>query len=283
MQSLINYFYRFIVIINIESQAGIGFVGKLLILVVWLCLIGIVVRFLLLIIIVPSHSEQNLHLKGWFVGFEWPSYDLLLIDDLFRLIEFFLELHFENIGIFHLWAFDFDLHNFLDLEIGESLKLLGQFLFGTVEDLQSDHFFIQEVDGRFRAQKLNSHARKVIVAFIEFLLIAENDEDGGEGPASLFREELRFDPRLYQWILIWNDAIFDEKGDNILEQALHLHVGVLLFFVDGANNIVIGYYVWVYRSVFWWLFHLDEIVPIEILFCERGKIIDVTILPCEVG
>lgn len=46
-----------------------------------------------------------------------------------------------------------------------------------------------------------------------------------------------------------DDAIFDEEGEQIFEQTLHLHVGVLLFFVDGANHVIIGLYVLVFGSV----------------------------------
>lgn len=80
-----------------------------------------------------------------------------------------------------------------------------------------------------------------------------------------------------------DDAIFDEEGEQIFEQTLHLHVGVLLFFVDGANHVIIGLYVLVFGSVIWWLFHLDEIVHIEIFFGERGEIVDAVGLACEVG
>jgi hypothetical protein len=105
----------------IESQAGLRFVWKLLVFV-RLGLIGIVVRFILLTIIVSSHSEQNLHFEGWFVSFDRPGHNFLLINNLFRLIELLFKLHLENVRILHLRAFDFYLHDFLDLEIRESLK-----------------------------------------------------------------------------------------------------------------------------------------------------------------
>lgn len=172
-------------LIIIESQAGLRFVWKLLVFV-RLGLIGIVVRFILLTIIVSSDSKHNLHFEGWFVRFDRPGNNFLLIDNLFRLVELLFKLHLENVRILHLRALDFYFHDFLDLKIRESLKLFRQFLFSAVEHLQSHHFFIQKINRRLCAQTLNSHTRKLFVTFIELLLIAEDDEDSREGPTSLF-------------------------------------------------------------------------------------------------
>jgi hypothetical protein len=76
---------------------------------------------------------------------------------------------------------------------------------------------------------------------------------------------LRLDSRLDQRVLIGNDSIFDEEGEGILEEALHSHIGVLLFFVDGLNDIVVGAYALVIRFVIGCLLDLNQRVIFELL------------------
>lgn len=223
----------------------------------------------------PSHPKHDLHLQAASFCFRRSFHDLFLVEDHFGFVELLFQLDLDHVRIFDLSSLDLYLHHVLYLKISKPFQFFGQLFLSAVEHFKRHYFFIQEVDGRPSVQFLRPDPEQLPVNPLQFLLLAKDDKDRREAPTPLLGEILRLDPGFHQGVGIRYDPIFDQDIDDLFEHVLHAHIGLLLLLMNHLYYVVIRVVVCATCFVIGCLVHLHQVVLLEILDGQRGKVVEV--------